>query len=338
MLSFKKHSRFVALFLLALVFIVGSGTGCRQREKQASPPEKITIAYTESTGMALVHIAIAKGFFTEEGLDVTSQPYITGKPAMDAVIEGKADLATTSDTVFMFAAMENKKITAIAVIAVSNKNAAILARKDRGISKLSDLKGKRIGVVRGGISDYFAGVFLTVSGVDGKEVRIIDLKAEELAAALTTGRVDAVSIWQPALLKLQKELGNKGHTFYGETFFSSAICMSGLQDFVTEHPGAVRKFLRALIKAETFAKQYPEESRRLMAGLIKTDEAILGEIWDSYDYQVGLNQAFIVDLEDQTRWALKNRFTTRRDMPNYLEFISVDGLRAVKPEAVRIIR
>jgi NitT/TauT family transport system substrate-binding protein len=45
-----------------------------------------------------------------------------------------------------------------------------------------------------------------------------------------------------------------------------------------------------------------------------------------------------VSLEEQTRWAISNRLTQRRDMPNYLDFNDADNLRALKPEAVRIIR
>jgi hypothetical protein len=53
---------------------------------------------------------------------------------------------------------------------------------------------------------------------------------------------------------------------------------------------------------------------------------------------VTLDQAFLVDIEDQTRWALRNRLTARRKMPNYLDFVNIDGLLAVKPEAARIVR
>jgi ABC-type nitrate/sulfonate/bicarbonate transport system substrate-binding protein len=307
-------------------------------EKSAGPPEKITIAYAESTGVALVHIAIAKGFFTEEWLDATSQPHASGKLALDAVIGGKADLATASDTPIMFAVMDGKQITTIAVIATSNRNTAILARKDRGISKPDDLKGKTIGIVRGTVGDFFADIFLINHGIDRKKVTIIDLQSDEIVSALVTGRVDAVSIWQPILLKLQKELGNKGQSLYGETFYTSAICVTALPDFVRQHSEAVRKFLRALIRAEIYAKQHPEESRRLVAKFVRTDAALLDGIWDVYNYRVILDQAFLVDLEDQTRWAMKYRLTARRNMPNYLDFIDVDGLRAVKPEAVRIIR
>jgi NitT/TauT family transport system substrate-binding protein len=51
-----------------------------------------------------------------------------------------------------------------------------------------------------------------------------------------------------------------------------------------------------------------------------------------------LDQALLVDFEEQTRWALKNKLTTGTKMPNYLDYIYADGLFAVKPEAVRMVR
>jgi NitT/TauT family transport system substrate-binding protein len=334
LLSLMRHMLImISLATLAMTFL-----SCEKKAAVIGPPEKITFAYTESTGSALVHVAMLKGYFAEEGLDVTQQPSVDGKAALDAVIGGKASVAVAADTSIMFAVMDGEQITTLAVIATANRNMAILARKDRGISRPSDLKGKTIGVVRGTPSVFFVDAFLLAHGIDRKQVAIKDIQPHEFAKALGTGRVDAVSIWQPLLIQIQKDMGNQALTFYGETFYTFTYCVIALKDFVKQHPEAVRKLLRALIRAENFARQYPEESRQLMVKFVKTDKDFLGEIWDVYNYQVSLDQALLVNLEDQTRWALKNRLTAGRIMPNYLDFIYADGLSAVKPEAVRILR
>ena len=313
-------------------------TACQKQEKPAGPPEKITIAYATNFMPGLVHIAFAKGLFKEEGLNATPQPHAFGKPALHAMLEGKADIATAADTPIMFAAMEGRKIAILAMIETSGRNLGIVAMRNHGISKPSDLRGKTIAVTRGTNSDFFTDTFLIVHGIDRKQVTIIDLKPDEMAAALATGKVDAASSWHPLLTQLQKDLGTKGLTFYGETIYTEAFCVAAGQDFVKQRPEAVKKVLRALIKAEAFLQQHPDEARRLMAGFIKADKSLLDEIWDIYNFRVTLDQTLIVDLEEQTRWAIRNRLTQRRDMPNYLDFIDADGLRAVKPEAVRIIR
>ncbi len=57
MIHFQAPSRFAILYLTLLALITLTVTGC-QPQKQAGPPEKVTTAYAESTGLALVHIAI----------------------------------------------------------------------------------------------------------------------------------------------------------------------------------------------------------------------------------------------------------------------------------------
>jgi ABC-type nitrate/sulfonate/bicarbonate transport system substrate-binding protein len=130
----------------------------------------------------------------------------------------------------------------------------------------------------------------------------------------------------------------KANVFFGESFYTEIFCIAAGQEYVNKNPEAIKKVLRALLKAEAFVQQHPEESRRLVTEFIKTDKIILDKTWDIFTFRVLLDQALIVDFEEQTRWVIKYRLVSRKDMPNYLDFIYVDGLWVVKPEAVRIIR
>ncbi len=330
---------FFAVFTLAAFGTFTSFQfGCQPAGERAGPPEKIIIAYSTAMNAVLMYIALGKGYLAQEGLDVTLQPHAFGKLALEALIEGKADLATAADTPFMFAVMNSRKITALAAIQTSNRNEAIVAGKDRGIAAPADLKGKNIGVSLGTTSDFFADSFLLIHGIDREQVTFVDMKPDEMSEAVRNGKVDAVSTWNPTSSQLLKEFGNNGIIFYGETFYTEVFCVASDQDYVRNHPEAVRKVLRALIRAETFVKQQPEEAKRLVADFIQMDRAVLDEIWDIFTFRVTLDQALLVDLEDQTRWVIKNGLTARKDMPDYLDFIYVDGLRSVRPDAVRIIR
>ncbi|MGC2061422.1 MAG: NrtA/SsuA/CpmA family ABC transporter substrate-binding protein [Thermodesulfovibrionales bacterium] len=311
---------------------------CKKQEKSPGPPERITIAYSTASNAVLVYIAFAKGYFAEEGLEATLQPHAFGKLALNAVIAKKADMATVGDTPIVFAVMNGEKITTLAVIQTSDKNEAIVARQDRGITKPADLNDKSIGVPFGTTADFFVYSFLLAHGIEKKQVRLIDMKPDEMAGALDSGRVDAVSTFNPTIKQLQKGLGTRGIVFFGESLYTETFCVTAGQEYVKKNPEAIKKVLRALIRAETFVKLHDEEAKRLVAEFIKIDMAVLDEIWDIFRFRVTLDQALLVDFEEQTRWALKNRLTARTDMPNYLDYIYTDGLYAVKPVAVRIVR
>jgi ABC-type nitrate/sulfonate/bicarbonate transport system substrate-binding protein len=338
MKRFTSSARLAVCTIVALAVMATIPLGCKPTQKQAGPREKITIAYSTASNAVLVYIAFAKGYFAEEGLDAVPQPHAFGKLALNAVVEGKADLATVADTPIVFAVMKGEKITTLAVIQTSNRDNAIVARKDRGIAKPAGLRGKNIGVPLGTNADFFLYSLLLDHDVKREQVTLVDMKPDEMAAALDQGKVDAVSTFNPTIKQLERQLGKHGIVFFGESLYTETICIAAMQEYPRKNPEAVKKFLRALIKAELFVQQNDKEARNLVAEFIKIDRAVLDEIWDVFTFRVALDQALLVNFEDQTRWVLKNKLAPRKTMPNYLDCIYADGLYSVKPEGVRIVR
>jgi NitT/TauT family transport system substrate-binding protein len=68
------------------------------------------------------------------------------------------------------------------------------------------------------------------------------------------------------------------------------------------------------------------------------DDAYLEIIWQRYQFSLSLDQSFITAMEDEARWMIKNNLTKEKNVPNFLDYIHEDALKAVKPEAVNIIR
>ena len=99
-----------------------------------------------------------------------------------------------------------------------------------------------------------------------------------------------------------------------------------------------RKLLLALLKAEEFAKQHPAEAQKSVADFRGTPQVLLSKLWADNTFIVSLDQSLVLALEDESRWAIKNGLTSARKVPNYLDFIYLDGLLSIKPKAVRILR
>lgn len=333
--------RFLALMAVAIsamaigaYFFLETGVD----HKPAVTSDKVTIAYSATTDSVLAQVAHQRGYYLQEGLDATPHLHPYGKPALQEVLDGKADFATVAETPVMFEIMKGKKIAIIATIETSNRNSAIVARKDKGIFVPNDLKGKKIAATLGTTSDFFMDAFLTVHGISRKDMKVIDVKAGELQNALARGDVDAASAFTPYLNQAQKKLGNKGITFYDEEIYTFTFNVVATQEFIRRNPEKVNKMLRALIRAEEFAKQNPEETQKIVAEFSRMDIGMIREIIAVTNFNVSLDQSLVLAMEDESRWAMNNGFIARTNIPNYLDFIYFKGLESVNPEAVRILR
>lgn len=303
-----------------------------------STPHKLVVAYTLQPQSTLVHIAMANGYFLEEGLEIQPAIHTYGKAALQAVIDHKADFATVAETPVMFSVLKGEKIAVIANIEASSMNNAVVGRKDAGIVKPADLKGKRIGFTPGTTSDFFLDSLLTANGMVRKDIVPVALKPEEMQNAVMTKQVDAVSTWNYPVTQIHRQLGSEGTVIYDREIYTETYNVAAQQKFIKDNPETVERFLRALVKAENFVAKNPDAAQTVMAAATKIDKGLIREVWDSFHYHVVLDETLLITLEDETRWALKNKLTDQTAMPNYLHYIHIDSLRAVKPEAIRLNR
>jgi NitT/TauT family transport system substrate-binding protein len=307
-------------------------------EQPAGLLEPITIAVNAYyTGTGLVFVAHVKGYFANEGLNVTLQPHTTGKNALDVALEGRADLATVADIPIMFAVTKGQPVSIVATISTVEKDPGIIGRKDRGILTLANLNGKRIGVTLGTSGHFVLDAFLIRQKLSTDDVTLLDQKPEQHAEALVKGEVDAVATWEPYLGMLRTQLGANGTIFYSEGIYELPFNIAGAREYVVGHPETIKKLLRALVRAERFYKDEPDAARKIIADAMNVSLENMKEVWPTYLFNVALNQSLVLTLEDETRWAIKNQLTARPDMPNYLNHLYLEGLRAVKPESVTVI-
>lgn len=328
----------MALVVAALVICAIFPACSRTEPKSVSPPEKVAIALSSTTDSVLAQVAHVKGHYRQEGLETTPQLYPYGKLALQAVLEGKADFATVAETPVMLAIMKGAKLSIIATIQSSQRANAIIARKDRGIHTINDLRGKRIAATLGTSSDFYLDSVLSVKGIARNAVKVVDMKAEEMTGALANGDIDAISTFYTYAIPASKSLGERGIIFQDDDIYTLSFNIVATQEFIRNNPEKVKKLIRALVKAEEYVRDNPAEAQKIVAGFSSVDMAIVRDIWNETSFRVSLDQMLILALEDESRWAIKNKLTSVMSIPNYLDFIYFDGLKAIKPDAVRILR
>lgn len=329
--------RIVPLLLcVVLCTILFAGCG-RGSQGAADGLKKITFNVSPLLGSAAIYVAHEKGYFEDEGLDVALERYASGQSSLQAVLSGNGEFSAVAETPIAYAAVRGKALAVVATIAKIERASLIVARKDRSISQAADLKGKKIGAVPGTTADFFLHVYLTTSYIDPKEVHLVDLRSEAIVPALLAGDVDAVSTWSPLTIALQDKLGDNAVILDEPGLYALTWNLVVTRDLLRLDPDAIVRVLRAIIRANRFITEQPDEARAVTARNIGADIAAVARQWADTKPTAVLDQDLILDLEDQARWILKREAVVGQQIPNFLDFIDTSALRTVAPDAVRIV-
>ncbi len=325
--------------MMMAVFALAGPAGCsREDDRDTSKREEsITVAVTPWPGSAAVYIAAEKGYFRDEGLDVDLHSYVSGHLGLAAVLSGKADLATVGDTPISRAIVEGQPVAVVGTLCEINRAILIVARRDRGISSPDDLRGKKIGVVAGTTADFFLHLFLAASYINPWEAWIIHLQTDQVVDALVRGEIDAVSTWFPHTLAAMERLGDTGIILDDPSIYKMTWNLTSTRDFAGKHGERIQRVLRAFIRANRFIVEQPGEARTITSTAVHTAGHAFDKEWEDFRFTVTLDQSLLLNLEDQARWMIREEIGDARGLPSVIDFIHVDSLKAVQPEAVGII-
>lgn len=249
-----------AEFLCVLVLGIALNFSFSTPAQATDKPEKLSVAaYAGDTGL-LVYLAQAQEYFSHNGLDVTISDYEAGKLAVDALLAGEVDLATAADFVFVTQKFEHPDLVSIGTIAIAD-TMGLVARKDSGIKKCGDLKGKRVGVTQKSSGEFNLGLFLLACGLSMNDVDIVDLNPGEMVQAIFEGRIDAVETWEPGIYEIKKKLGENAIISPNQLdhhFYFILICR---KSWLKKHQKTAEHFLKSLVAAEAYARNEPKAAR-----------------------------------------------------------------------------
>jgi NitT/TauT family transport system substrate-binding protein len=326
----------IVILVAAGIFFLGAWSLAKPLSAVPPTAEPLTIGTSPFEVSGLIFIAEDQGFFEQNGISPRIKIFDAGINAMNALSAGEVDVATAADFVFARYGIDESPINGIATIGKSEFH-YIIARKDRGIRNISDLKGKKIGVARGTSGEFFLGRFLQLHGINLRDVEIVGLPPAQLTDPLLNGTVDAVSTWDPYAYPIEKRLGDNALVIPDQKYQPMYWIVISRQDFVAGNQSRIQKFLSSLSQAEKFALEHPAEAKAIVQKRLGTDDAYMDRVWPNTHLSLSTDQSLITAMEDEARWLIANNLTNGTEVPDFREYIYTDGLNTVKPGSVHII-
>ncbi len=324
-----------ALVLISIVTTAAITSSCSPGGRSGEP-ESITFGDIPSGSAALVYIAQERGFFRAEGLSVSLKDYPTGVATTDALLTGEVDIAWSAEFPMVSRAFSGEKIS---VIAVSGRfsDEYLFGLKDHGIDSVSDIKGKTIGVPVKTIAEFYLSRFLLLSGVNTEEVSLVNVLPPQSEEATTDGSVDGVVTWEPYTNRIKEQLADRIVAWPIQSSQPGFGVIIGRNDWLSESPQVVEQFLESLARAEEYLVRNPEAAKDIVQERLGYDDKFMEIFWPENQFYLSLDQALITAMEDEARWMIDNNLTDEKQVPDFLDYIYMDALEAIKPEAVNII-
>ena len=238
---------------------------CGGGENKADPAQtkektKVSMALLRLTSSAPLFIAMDKGFFAEENLEVEPQWFDAAHPIAVATASSQVDVGATGITASLFnMAASGQKLAIVADKGREQKgysSSALIVTADNyanGVTSLEALKGKRVGITqKGSTFHYMIGRMLETKGMNLDDVQLIPLgKLSAVMAALESKQIDAAILNEPNISKVQRAGYGKMVVQVGDLIPYQTSAVFYAPNFVKNEDAAVR-FMKAYNKAVNY--------------------------------------------------------------------------------------
>jgi NitT/TauT family transport system substrate-binding protein len=298
------------------------------------PPLKMTLFGQPSVNNDSIWMALAKGFYKQEGLDVTYRLFPSGTTAFQSFQSGQGDIVMTGDlpSVQYFFRVKGDYRT---IAAIERDSKGYVAVAGKAIKTPQDLVGKTIATRVGSTGSWFISEYLTKNHIDPKTVKVINLDTQVLPAALCGGQIAAFFIWQPVGSRTLEICPDKAHYLSDATGYVQGYLVAGARPQWLATPQgrdiAIR-WLRATIKGrDVAAKDFKDVAAYAAANLGLSEQATRDQ-WDTNKRPIAIDNIYYSDFCSLSRWAQGAKQTDGKI--DFTKLTWPDGLKAINPKLV----
>ncbi len=286
---------------VAGIALLASGCG-----KQAEPLEKVRVAeVTRSIFYAPEYVAIEKGFFEDEGLNVELKTTWGGDKTMTALLSNGADIALVGSETSIYVHAQGSDDPVINFAQLTQTDGTFLVSREKVENfEWDQLKGTTfLGQRKGGMPQMVGEFVLKEHGIDPhKDLDLIqNIDFANVANAFASGTGDYVQLFEPTASIFEKE--GKGHivaSFGTESGHVPYTTFMAKESYMNKNDETVDKFTRALYKAQQWVDQATaKEIADVIAPYFEdTDPAIMETVVDRYKSQGSYATDPILDQEE----------------------------------------
>ncbi|WP_373925505.1 ABC transporter substrate-binding protein [Bacillus sp. D386] len=300
-----KYYLKTSFFCMLSILLIFSLSACKEN-KSTEELTKVKVAeVTRSIFYAPEYVALAKGFFKDEGLDVDLQTAWGGDKTMTALLSGGADIVLVGSETSIYVHGQNSRDPVINFAQLTQTDGTFLVSREK-IEEFNwnMLKGSTfLGQRKGGMPQMVGEFVLKKHSIDPqKDLKLIqNIDFANVANAFASGTGDYVQLFEPQASVFEKE--GKGHivaSFGKESGHVPYTTFMAKESYMKENEDIVKRFTKAIYKAQKWVEETDsaEVAKAILPYFEDTDVEIIEMAIDRYKSQESFALNPILDEEE----------------------------------------
>ncbi|HOB46537.1 MAG TPA: aliphatic sulfonate ABC transporter substrate-binding protein [Zoogloea sp.] len=230
----------------------------------ADKPKEIRLdyAYYSPPSLVLKHFGWLEEDFKADGVPIKWVLSQGSNRALEFLNSGSVDFGSTAGLAAVLSKANGNPIKSVYVFSRPEWTALLVA-KDSPIKSLKDLKGKKIAATKGTDPFLFLLRSLHQEGLSKSDVEILALQHADGRAALEQGRVDAWAGLDPLMAGSEIQAGSR--ILHRNVAFNTYGFLNTTEAFAKQYPEQVRRVIAAYEKARKWIVANPAETARLLS-------------------------------------------------------------------------
>jgi sulfonate transport system substrate-binding protein len=307
MKKFTKRIFAVAMATVLSVLVFAgcggeSGTDAASDNAEAASSNTETVLRVAAQPYPLytpIYVAHELGYLDEElsavGAKYEWQEFKSGPLVNEAVAAGEADLGFMADLPAIIAKSTGQPIEIVSNVAYGEKGLAVLVKPDSPIQSVADLKGKKVAYATGSYAQHLLALILSNEGLTLDDVESINLGAGDQPAALASGEVDAIVIWEQYISKLTSE--DQARVLADGTGIKKGNMITYfVKDYAEANPDVVKAYIKALNRANDLLATDPDKAAEAVAEDFGVDTELMKKIIPNFTYTTELTDDDIAEI------------------------------------------
>ena len=314
------NSRFQIRFVyvaMAVAVVSAGGLRLAGQVPPPTPPLPPDAPFTVAVATAVVEAGPV--YMAKEGPYGSQFNYING--GVRTLTNGGAHAAGNATTQMLVVLRDNPKVRLLFTLVDGNYR--IVAKRSAGISKLADLKGKRVVTPRTTSAHYHLVAMLRSGGLQESDVTIVSAPATQMAAAMMKGEADAISMWEPESQNAVVALGNDAVIFQNNKVYRELYSIYSTTDVLNDprRRKELVSFVREILRTTAELQKAPSKYFDLISRVTKHPADQIARGWDHHGFPLAISPDTLDLLVEEEKWVAGVQSRTPRTRAELAGFI-----------------